>query len=102
VNRPVHYSVSPDRTRWIGPAPDAAYTINGQYIRSAQVLVDGSDEPICPEDHHDVIVWHAMVHMCDFDEARLKIATSTVRLRQTMGALKRDQLPEITLPGPLA
>lgn len=96
-NRPVHYSIAPDGKLWFGPAPDKAYTMNGEYIRDAQILTDNADIPICPEDHHDIIVWGAVKKAHENDEdsvAAMAIARNEYEARYT--ALLLDQLPRIS------
>jgi len=103
ANRPMHWSVSPDNELMIGPKPDAAYTVQGPYQRTAQVLVANADTPICPTDYHMVIVWRALKMMSDHDEALAVGGTADFRARTLMNLMETTQLPQLRMAvGPLA
>jgi hypothetical protein len=42
-----HFSIDPDMQVRLGPAPDAIYTVSGDYQRSAQVLARTPTSPRC-------------------------------------------------------
>ena len=37
---------------------------------SPQVLTADADEPICPDGHHEIIMWRALMLLSGHDEAR--------------------------------
>jgi hypothetical protein len=101
--RPTEVSVAPDNELWLGPTPDAAFTLRGPYERTAQVLTANSDIPLCPERFHNVIKFHALMKLARFDEALVARAGAEAEYRPLLRALKRDQLPQPRwLPAPLA
>ncbi len=55
--RPRHYCRAPDQTLRVGPIPDKAYTLRGEYRKSPQVLAANDDVPDMPTRFHDVIVY---------------------------------------------
>lgn len=96
--RPTHFTVRPrDRALVFGPQPDAAYTAQGDYIKSAQTLSANSDEPECPSEHHELIKWKALLLLDEFDEAPVSRAFAELNYRNGMTALRRDCLPELKI-----
>lgn len=69
AQRPVAWAVSPMRELCVGPKPDQAYQIRGEYQRAPQVLAANGDVPLCPEEYHMVIVHRAHMALCAHDEA---------------------------------
>jgi hypothetical protein len=47
------------RSLLVGPKPDKAYVVRGEYQRGPQTLADDGDVPIMPTQYHDAIVWRA-------------------------------------------
>lgn len=101
-DRPRYFSVSPAGEFCLGPTPDDTYVVRGEYRKNPQTLAANTDEPEMPARFHEAIVWGALILLAEHDEAQFHLATWTRRYRSIMGDLRRDQLPEITLGGPLA
>lgn len=102
-DRPLHYSISPAGEFCVGPIPDAAYVVKGEYRKSPQILANNSDIPEMPERFHELIAWEALLLLAEHDEGELHIAVALRRHRQLMGDLERDQLPQLRITsGPLA
>lgn len=97
---PSHYSIAPDGSLAIGPAPAEATTIKGEYVRTAQILSANGDIPICPVDYHSIIVWYAIVHLAEHDEGAFQVATADRKYKEYYNAMARSQLPTITIGGP--
>lgn len=93
ANRPVEWAVKPNGALVIGPTPDTAYTLRGQYKRKAQRLVADADIPIMPEDFHNVIVAEALRLMARSDEAFEVLREKADRYEQVRFALVHDQTP---------
>lgn len=103
ASRPRDAAVAPDNALWLGPTPDAAYTLRGRYERTAQVLAANADEPLCPARFHNAIKFHALMKLAGFDEALVARAAAEAQYRPLLSALKRDQLPMPRFrPDPLA
>ncbi len=91
--RPLEAAIAPDNALWLGPVPDAVYTLQGPYERTAQVLAANADTPLCPARFHDVISYLACMKLAAFDEAGMAFAGAQAQYRPLLAALKRDQLP---------
>src|SRR3990167_6024633 len=59
--RPVHFSIGPDQKIWLGPKPDAVYTVAGVYQRGPQEMTLDADVPEMPSRFHRLIVYEAMM-----------------------------------------
>jgi hypothetical protein len=103
ATRPCEYSVSPANELCLGPTPDKAYTVRGNYRKSRQTLSANADVPECDEDFHEDIAWYGLILCHEHDEAIPKIATARDRWKAGLGALERDNLPTIGIgAGPIA
>lgn len=58
---PGDVSADPANVLFLGPTPDDAYTVTGNYWKSNQVLADDDDTPEMPTDYHMLIVYRAML-----------------------------------------
>lgn len=101
-NRPVHWSISPADEFCLGPVPDAAYMVRGEYIKGPQTLAANSDIPELPTRFHLIIVWHALIMMARFDEGVFQAGYAAQQFQQMMRALSRDQRPAPRAGGTLA
>lgn len=84
------------------PIPDAAYTLNGLYAKSPQILSDDDDVPEMPAEFHPAIKWRALLYLGAFDEAGAQMGFWDQQLRRTIGELTAHQLPPVRRAGPLA
>lgn len=101
--RPTHFTVSPANELCIGPVPDAAYTIRGEYWKNPDTLSGDADIPELPTQFHDLIAWKALILMQEHDEAQLNIAIANRRYRELLSDMMREQLPvQMVAAGPLA
>lgn len=101
-NRPLHYSISPQNEFCLGPIPDGAYIIRGEYRKGPQELVENEDVPEMPNRFHDLIVWEALRLLAEHDEAELHVLTAERKAQHLWSALRRDQLPPIRIAGAIA
>jgi len=86
--RPGYYSISNAGELCIGAPPDKAYVLRGEYIRTAQILSADDDEPICPEDFHQAIVWRALMLLHGHDEGQFSLGDSATKF----AAIFRDMV----------
>lgn len=93
--RPANYAIGPDGSFNVGPPPDKAYAIHGEYRRDSQVLTGNTDVPICPARFHDVILWRALRRLNARDEAAFAMSAAGVDELGLMDSLARDQLPRV-------
>jgi hypothetical protein len=99
---PSHVSIDDDDQIVIGPKPDGAYTVTGEYQRGPQVLVNDSDEPEMPLRFHDLITYYAMERYASDAVAPEVLARAMTEGTRMMRALESSQLPKMTMGGPLA
>ncbi|CAO3403509.1 phage adaptor protein [Azospirillum palustre] len=103
AQRPIVFSVKPNGAFLLGPAPDGAYVVRGEYRTLPQVLTVNADTPAMPARFHDAIKWRALQLLAEHDEAPTAMATAATNYRRMLGDLERDQLPQIIIAGgPLA
>jgi len=96
-NRPTEVAVSPDGMLCVGATPNKAYRLRGEYYRRAQILTLNTDTPICPEEHHMLIVWRAMMLMGDHDESPITIQTAKSKYDAGLRAMVNTSMPEVTV-----
>jgi hypothetical protein len=98
---PVEWSIDPQNRLRLGPAPDAIYTVTGEYQKSAQTLAADADTPEMPARFHRMIVGKAMRKYAAFHAAP-EVDHAGMALENAMRfALEVDQLPEPRFGGPL-
>lgn len=101
TGQPQHVSVDPQNRLVLGPNPSAIYTVTGEYQMSPQTLTANDDVPEMPTQFHQLIVYMAMEK---YGAAKSEIevfnrgALEGGRMRNR---LEMDQLPMITMAGPL-
>lgn len=103
ANRPSYWTVSPLKEFCVGPKPDQAYVLRGEYRLAPQILTANVDEPEMPEEYHGAIVWEAMKLLGIADESANTASSAISEYVLARQNLNRDYLPEITIgTGPLA
>ena len=101
VQRPSTFSVKPDMSLDFWPIPDAAYTVNGEYIKRIATMAENDDEPILP-DFHMIIVWRALMYYGAFQGAPEAFAHGQNEYRKLLARLEENQLPKVQWGPPLA
>lgn len=96
-NRPIEWSIKPTNEFCLGPAPNAVFTVKGEYWGGIQTMIADATVPELPEEHHDVITFAALMKFSEYDEAADKLFASTNRFDDLMFALERDQLPQMEI-----
>lgn len=100
AGRPGAIAVRPhDGALMLGPVPDGAYVVRGEYRMRPQVLQTNGDVPALPERFHDVIVHRALMMLHEHDEAPESLAYAAASYRDLLSDLQRDQLPAVRLSG---
>lgn len=103
ADKPIHVSVDPAGRLRLGPTPDGAYTVRGEYRKAPQELAENGDVPEMPARFHELIVDRGLEYVGTDDESMAQLPFWSERARAKMSALRRDQLPRPTLgAGPLA
>ncbi|SKB32377.1 phage adaptor protein [Sphingopyxis flava] len=91
ANRPRYFSVAPDRKLCVGPKPDKEYKLRSAYWLRPQILAADADEPICPLEHHMIIVWRALMLLAGHDEATFSLADAQAKYAACFRALANDR-----------
>lgn len=99
AGKPIYYAIAPSGDLCVGPNPDAAYVIRGEYQRTPQVLTTNTDEPIAPERFHQAIVHRARMLLAAHDEAWPAYQAAERDFNAMMFDMQRDCLPIITAAG---
>ncbi|WP_375188406.1 hypothetical protein [Sphingobium yanoikuyae] len=90
---PREWAISPARELLLGPTPDKAYLLKGEYRASAQILSADADTPEMPEEYHRVIIPRAIRLAASSDEAWQPLIDKTNQYSELRNALVRDQTP---------
>lgn len=97
--QPVYWASAPDGSFLVGPKPDQAYVIRGEYVRQPQVLALDGDVPIMPAQYHNAIVWRACALLAEHDEAPMARQSAALKYDAIYRDMVRDLLPDIDLGG---
>lgn len=100
--RPIAFAIAPDKQILLGNAPDAIYTVVGEYIKTPQTLSANDDIPEMPTRFHMAIVYRAMWHYGHYDASPEIVARGDALYRDMLVRLELDQLPPMGLAGALA
>lgn len=98
---PRYIAQKPDTSLILFPTPDAAYTINGEYFKRAQVMSVDADEPLIPTKFHMIIVWRALMYYAGFTSAPDLYEIGQREYKNMLFKLESSQLPRIRLATPL-
>ena len=101
ANRPVCWSISPDNKICVSK-PDKAYVMRGVFRRTAQILTNNDDTPICATRFHATIQHRALMLLHEHDEAVPNIAFAKMNYNLAISVLRRDETPTVTIGGPFA
>lgn len=101
TGRPYHYTVKPDKTLRFYPTPDAAYTVYGEYQKTASEMAADTDEPGLPAEYHMAIVYRAMMKYGRYEAAPEVYEDAKAEYKRAITNIRMDQLPDIQMGGPL-
>lgn len=99
ANQPNVWAISPLGTLLVGPRPDKAYILKGEYRRAPEYLANDEEIPSMPQAYHRVIVQEAMRLMARSDEAFQVLNEKTQQYDRLRNALVRDQTPKLDFGG---
>lgn len=103
TGRPTHFTIRPDDTITVWPKPDAnGYTITGDYQKRPHVMTANGDEPVFPRQFHKVVMWNALMLYGAWESAPELYAHGERQSKKLMFRLRRNQLPAVSVGGPLA
>lgn len=98
---PAHIAIDPQNNIVLGPSPNGAYTVTGDYYRGAQVLSEDGDTPEMPSQYHMLIVYLAMEDYGYFESAPEVLSRGQARAATLMRQLEANQLEAPRLAGAL-
>jgi hypothetical protein len=99
--QPIRYAVAPNNALKIGPKADSNYVLRGWYQQSPTVLAADGDIPAMPSQFHEAIVWYALWQYGMDIAASEKVAKAETNYRRVLADLEKDQLPKMSIGGPL-
>jgi hypothetical protein len=102
--RPTTFSIKPPSQSVIfGQTPDDTYDVRGEYYRSPQVFVDGTDSPTGLDvAFEQIIVQRALMMLNGHIKSADGYADAQMQYNILADQMRTKYLPEITLGGPLA
>lgn len=95
--RPTEVAVAPDGRLCVGATPEKGYRLRGEYFCTAQILNADTDVPLCAEEHHNIIVWRALMLLGDHDESPVTVATAKSKYDASLRALVNASMEMVTL-----
>jgi hypothetical protein len=100
--RPTVITVRPNNTLTLWQIPDAVYTVNGEYYKTADVLSGDSDPPLIPDRFQMIVAWKALMYYGAYAGADEKYAHGSNEYKKILTGLEFDQLEDTTYGEPLA
>lgn len=92
---PTRFSVAPGGELHFWPEPDRPLTLDLEYERDPQVLMENLDVPRIPARYHMAIVWRAVMFGCAHDENPALFQSANLNYRAIMNRVNRRELPEL-------
>lgn len=100
--RPVIFTVAPDKSMYLGAVPDDAYTVNGEYYTGPVTLTADADTPAMPSRFHTLLVFRVMMRYGAERGAMEVYQEGAAESSTWMFRLQNDQLPTPGFGAPLA
>jgi hypothetical protein len=94
--RPQDFTISPNNDLMVWPIPDQAYSIDGEYVKSASKFTIDSDVPVFA-DFHMVIVWSALMKYASYAAEPSLYAQAQKEYGRLINKLELKYLPTISL-----
>lgn len=93
---PQYFIVKPDEKILLYPTPTAEHTVNVDYYKRPVQLVNGTDNPVIPEEFHEAIVCRALMYYAHHEEDTYLFQTKLVEYNEWVNLLSQSQQPQIT------
>jgi len=101
--RPIRVAFKPsDFSLCPGPIAASGYTILGDYYCKPSEMSATTDEPLLPARYHMAIIYRAMMFYGAFEAAQEVFNEGEAEFNRMMHRINRNQLPDVTMGGPLA
>lgn len=102
TGRPTVVTVKPNSALALWQLPDAVYTVNGEYYKTAQTMSTNASTPLIPTRFQMILVWKGLMHYGAYAGADEKYAHGSTEYKKLLAALEYDQLEDFTYGEPLA
>jgi len=102
MGRPTIVSVKPNNSLMLWSIPNAAYTVVGEYYKSAQVMTTDVSVPVIPTRFQMIIVWKALMHYGAYAGADEKYAHGSNEYKSLLFKLEIAELEDMIFGEPLA
>lgn len=100
--RPILFTVDPQKNFLVGPAPNEPYIIDGEVYRQPVEFTGDADYPEMPPQFHLIIVYLAMMKYGAFENAPEVYDRGELEYKRMLVRLTIDQTPQIGFGGSLA
>lgn len=102
TSRPIHVTVTPDKSLAFGPITADGYSIVGDYFKIPTEMAADADIPSLPVQYHLAIVYAAMIKYGNFYSAPEVIKEGLENFQKLMARMNIDRLPDMRMGGSLA
>jgi hypothetical protein len=102
TEKPTVITVKPNKSLFLWAIPDQAYTIDGQYYKTPDVMENNTDVPIFENNFHMAIVWKGLMYYGGERGAPDAYAHGQAEYKKIIRKLEFDQLPKMTFGSSLA
>lgn len=95
---PIYAALSPDKSLYFHPTPDAGLVAVLEYYKKPEVLVANLDVPRIPEEYHMAIVWRAVMFWCAHDENAALFQSANAnynRIKMQMMGTESPEMPSL-------
>ncbi|MEM8991901.1 MAG: hypothetical protein AAGD08_15975 [Pseudomonadota bacterium] len=96
---PAYFTIDPARRLVLYPIPDRVFVVQGEYVKTPQVLALDADVPEMPERFHDLIWMKALLRSASDEEALSQYPIWRNDYKVLLNELERDELPEVSVAG---
>jgi len=97
-DRPTHFTIKPDKSILFWPTPDAIYTINGEFYRTAYEFTADADEPIFDK-HHLVIMYNALMRYSAYVSEPALYSKAELEYKKLYRKIVRDYTSDVITLG---
>jgi len=94
--RPTVFTIKPDDSISLWPIPDAVYTVNGEYFKTAQTMTLDASEPLIPTAYQMIITWKALMLYGAYSGDNLAYHHGQNEYQSILKKLELNQLPKMS------
>jgi hypothetical protein len=99
---PGWFSVDHDKAILLAPKPDGIYTVRGEYVKAATLMVGDADEPELPQEYRMAVVYRAMYYYGRYQGAPEVRAEGEMQYNRLLREMSRTERPALLVGGALA